>query len=573
MKRLLHSAWVAASRRRHRRFVEALADPRGAQRERLRAVLDAVRGSALAHRHGLDAAADLRTFRRRVPITDFASFAPSIDRIRHGEAQVLTRAPVERFLPTSGTTAGPKLVPVTALFREEVRAAVDPWIVDLYQRHPGLRRGSAYWSVSPAFELDPALRKESAVPIGFESDTSYLGPLARLADRVLAAPTALRHARPLESFRYATLLSLLRRRDLALVSVWHPSFFTLLLDTRANHWKRLLHDVRCGTFSAHVSGPRAAEVRRAMRARPDPRRAAMLRALGPHAAPTDLWPRLQVVSAWADASAAGPARALADQVAPAHFAPKGLVATEAMVTIPFRGAHPVALTSHFVELLDARGEAHEIADAALGETYEVVVTTGSGLLRVRLGDRVQVTGRLGATPTLRFLGRGDRTSDRVGEKLHEAFVGQVVRALAPDARFAMLAPHERGYALFCDRPVDAAALDARLCANPHYAYARELGQLTAPRVLRVGPDAHHRALRRLQAEGTRLGDIKPTHLDARDDWSRFLLDPPENPHAPRPARPARVAPRHPRRQQRPRRHRAATLRHTHAGGSGSPADA
>src|SRR5207253_3840795 len=113
------------------------------------------------------------------------------------------------------------------------------WIIDLLRQHPQAAMGPAYWSVTPV--LRAAEKEKSAIPIGFEADTAYLGGAQqKLVDSVMAVPAALQHAPSLETFRYATLLALLRCRDLRLISVWHPSFLSLLLDALSGPCKNLL---------------------------------------------------------------------------------------------------------------------------------------------------------------------------------------------------------------------------------------------------------------------------------------------------------------------------------------------
>jgi hypothetical protein len=57
-----------------------------------------------------------------------------------------------------------------------------------------------------------------------------------------------------------------------------------------------------------------------------------------------------------------------------------------------------------------------------------------------------------------------------------------------------------------------------LRANYHYAYCRDLGQLAALRVARVATTAQISYLRRCQALGQRLGDIKPMALHQEGGW-------------------------------------------------------
>jgi hypothetical protein len=155
-----------------------------------------------------------------------------------------------------------------------------------------------------------------------------------------------------------------------------------------------------------------------------------------------------------------------------------------------------------------------------------VLTTGGGLWRYRLGDRVRVDGWCEATPCLRFLGRAGEVCDLVGEKLEEAFVAACLAAVLPDAGFALLAPNgdgSSGYTLFAERAgVDAAArLDAALAANPQWCQARELGQLLRVRTVSVDPVCATR-IWIAQRVRTSLGAVKPTALDGDRGWEERL---------------------------------------------------
>ena len=150
-----------------------------------------------------------------------------------------------------------------------------------------------------------------------------------------------------------------------------------------------------------------------MTARPLQQRAADLR----HAGPNNLhgvWPRLRVVSCWGDAQATLPARELQRRLPGVVVQSKGLLATEAFVSIPFRGAHPVAIRSHFYEFIDDGGAVRLAHELQRGGSYRVVVSTGGGLGRERLGDLVEGDGFVDHTPSLRFLGRSGNVSALCG---------------------------------------------------------------------------------------------------------------------------------------------------------------
>jgi GH3 auxin-responsive promoter len=524
--------WLAANLPGYLRFRQALAGPERFQRALLGRYLRANAATAFGRAHGFSRIRTAEQYRERVPLAFWEDLAPWIDRIAAGETEVLTRSPVRALEPTSGSSAAAKLIPYTAELQREIRRAVAPWIADLYARRPRLARGTAYWSITPlAVEEE---RTAGPVKTGFDEDAEYLGGAWRLlAGATLAVPGAVRYLRDPDAFRYATLLYLLRRRDLSLISVWHPSFLALLAGALPGFWDRILGDVERGTLTPPAPVPEPLHRALAARLAPLPRRAAELRGLTPEA-PSRIWPRLGLISCWGDAHAALSLPELARAFPGVEIQPKGLLATEGFVTIPFAGRWPIAVRSHFFEFLPEDGGGPRFAwELAEGGIYSVVLTTGGGLYRYRLQDRVRVEGCVGQTPSLRFLGKDGHVSDLRGEKLHESFVaGALARLFArsgAEPRFAMLAPADEGaagYVLYLEAASPpsglAAALDEELSANPQYRLCRALGQLAAVRIAVVERDAFARYLEHCRGRGQRLGDVKPLALSPRSGWREVL---------------------------------------------------
>ncbi len=511
--------WLAANAGGWWRFRAALNQPETTQAAILRRYLSANAGTAFGKAHGFAAIRTAREFQDRVPLAGYAEMEPWISRIAQGDTAVLTRSPVRTLEVTSGSSAAAKHIPYTATMQAEIRRAIAPWIFDLYLHRPRLALGCAYWSISP-IQLD---EEESGgfVKVGFEEDAEYLGGFwKRLVDSTLAVPGAVRFLRDVDAFRYATLLFLLRRPDLTLISVWHPSFLMLLMAALPAFWNDLLRDVEKGTKI----------VGRTLR--PLPGRAAELRRLAPDA-PARLWPRLGLISCWGDAHAALHLDELRRTFPGVEIQPKGLLATEAFVTIPFDGRTPLAIRSHFFEFLPEGGTerprlSHELEP---GGTYSVVATTGGGLYRYKLEDRVEVNGFAGRTPSLRFLGREGHVSDLRGEKLHESFVASALarafRRLGAAPRFAMLAPDEDSsspprYVLYVESegpvPRLAAVVEDELEANPHYRACVALGQLAPAAIFHIAGAAFPLYLEKCRERGQRLGDIKPLALSPAAGW-------------------------------------------------------
>ena len=498
---LANVAWAAGNRGAARRFAAALREPEAAQAAWLRARLARDAESTFGGEHGFGGMAGYAEFARRVPLRGWEEFAPWVDRVRRGEARVLGVERVTHLAPTSGSSGARKLIPFTAGLQAGFSAAVGAWMTDLVRQRPGLLGGPAYWSVSPVAEGDEDAK--GAVRVGYADDAEYLGGVrAWLVRRVLAVPAEVRHERDMDEFWRKTLVGVLGRRDLRLISVWHPSFLELLLETAERRWGEVCEGIL------------------------DARRAAELRALGPRAW-ARWWPDLQVVSCWGEQAAEPGWRELQRKFPGVLVQAKGLLATEAAVSIPWGGEYPLAVTSHFFEFIDETGGMRLAHELERGRSYEVVVTNGGGLWRYRLGDVVECTGRMAATPTLRFLGRAGNVSDLRGEKLSEAFVAEVLRGLWPDGarpQWAVLrACEERpGYELEIagavgDEASLAERLEAALAANPHYAWARKLGQLEPVRVVAMRVEV---AREKLRSHEGRIGDVKPVVLVGRKRGGR-----------------------------------------------------
>ncbi|MCC6151131.1 MAG: GH3 auxin-responsive promoter family protein [Planctomycetes bacterium] len=508
-----NSAWVAASLPKLARFRRALANPKCEQEQILRKLLGSNAETAFGREHGFAKIRSPEEYRQRVPVRSYDDFAPWIERIRLGESNVLTAERVLRLIPSSGSTSARKLIPYTASLQREFGAAIAPWVARMYLDKPSLATGPAYWSVSPVAEFQPPAG--SQVPVGFEVDTEYLGGFFKfLVDATLAVPGSVRKLRDIGEFRYATVLHLLRQPDLRLVSVWHPSFLMLLLTPLFTNWERLVDDIK----------------------KVDRRRANEIRRIGP--LPEKLWPKLGLISCWADSHAALSVGEIRREFPGANIQPKGLIATEGFVSLPFGDQRPVAACSHYFEFINEQGQARGLHELDAAQEYSVVLSTGGGLYRYALRDQVRVTGFLGRTPTIEFVGKQDGTSDLFGEKLSQGFVASVLARLVArnriEADFCMLSPEQQErpakYVLFINAPITPAEmsieLEGLLQENPHYRYCVELGQLGRAKVVQASPDAFAKYVEAKQIRGQRIGDIKPAPLDPNGNWLKHLVSQP-----------------------------------------------
>jgi hypothetical protein len=490
--------------------------------------------TAFGREHGFSSIQTIADYRARVPVRDYSEFEPYIDRCAAGEARVLSAQPVNSFALSSGSTSASKSIPYTPALLRDFRRSIAPWLVGIFLEAPGILAGKSYWQISPV--AMPTSQTSSGISIGFGEDTQYFGPRrAALVRATLAVRESISDLR-MNEFHFESLRQLLACRNLRFISVWNPSFLTLLLADLTRLASPLLERLRLDGLEA-----RALELETLFRSRPSVDLFSV--DTDGRTLPEAIWPELRLISCWTDAEARDAAsrlRALFPRVA---IQPKGLIATEGLMSFPWRAAgNCLAITSHFFEFAESDSEndqsplklAHELE---IGRRYSILLTTSGGFYRYRIGDVVEVVGHLGQCPLLAFMGKEDGVVDLVGEKLNALHVArtaqEVFAKFAFSQRFWMLAPDRSQtppcYVLYLQSdscvPSDArSSFEAALEENFHYAYARRLGQLGPLQLSLIDPASEPEAdyLRACAARGQRMGDIKRHCLDRQDGWSRVF---------------------------------------------------
>ncbi len=458
----------------------------------------------------------------------YDDISPHIEAMKNGETDVLTTEQVKVFEKTSGSAAPSKYIPFTPGLLTEIHNATSVWLHDLYSAHPALQRTTAYWAISS--RTGATERTPGNIPVGMADDTGYFSSLEQWFMRhIFAVDPRIAGIQDSTRWKKLTGLYLLADENLGLISVWSPTFLILLCRYMEEHWDDLL----AALTEAPLQVPAAWKKPRI------PRRRERVLAAARRGRAIDfkqVWPRLQLISAWTDGSSHRFIPELQQLLPGVALQGKGLLMTEGIISFPLQQfSDPVlAIRSHFYEFLPAdNGDSTRLpGEVKKGRCYIPVITTGGGLYRYKTGDLVEVTGFAGGVPLLRFVSRCDRVSDLFGEKLCEAFV----HGLLQDAQhqlpalfsFCMLAPRAGvpgGYVLYVeaqgalDEQALAAAVEERLRENHQYACCCRLGQLEALKVERItgALQTYERVM--VEVCGRQRGAVKFPALDTRTFWS------------------------------------------------------
>jgi hypothetical protein len=556
---LANLLWFLYSSAMSRRWKCAARDVAGAQASVLQRILSTNAGSEFGREYHFSSLTSTEMYQRVVPLHSYEELQPYIERIAESHPQVLTSQRVLQFGLTSGSTQASKLIPYTKALVSEFQEGIDPWVHYLFRRFPRILFGKTYWSVTPVGERKS--HTTGGIAIGFDDEQQYFSPLTRwVLNSIMAGSSQLAQLNDMEVFRYVTLRLLLQERLLCWASVWNPSFLTLLLDPLSQWLPQLSKDIRDGTLAvaSEIEAPLPESILR--RCTRNPSRARELERLGAAwqgkaATEADsagrtlyeaIWPNLRLISCWAHGNAALALPRLQACFPHAAIQPKGLLATEAFISFPFKGdLSALSLLSHFYEFEEATEAAPVIRlahELQVGRRYSVIVTTGGGLYRYRLNDLIEVADFYHQCPLIRFVGRQSKVVDICGEKLNEDFVRATVTKLlakrALGAAFWMMAPEcppdaRPFYTLFIQFDAgiainegqlhtSAQEIDEALQESYHYEYSRRLGQLDSCRLFLIAPqsDGYHTYLTICADSGQRLGDIKPTALHAYQHWSQ-----------------------------------------------------
>ncbi|NEQ53756.1 MAG: GH3 auxin-responsive promoter family protein [Leptolyngbya sp. SIO3F4] len=423
----------------------------------------------------------------QIPIITYEDLHPWIQSRRS-----LTSESILFYEKTSGSSGPAKHIPYTRTLRKSFNTLFCIWAYDLIANGPRFDTGKVYMCISPKL-LAPGETAE-----GLQDDSEYLDPWLRwlLKPFLVLPPDAHKPQKP-EAFQANLCKTLVLENNLETISIWSPSFLTVQLDYIQAHRQELQTQLK-GQLS--------------------PQRAELL-----NRSSIDweaLWPKLKLISCWDSAMAADQVSGLQAQFPNTLIQGKGLLATEAPMTVPLieaNGCVPL-INEVFFEFEDEAGEIYQLHELELGQTYSVIISQTGGLYRYRMGDLIQVTHYYRATPCLKFLGRSNATSDLVGEKLTLAAVSQIFETLnLPANAFKCLVPSlspQPQYRLLMDQagPDNLAdILEQLLCQNFHYRQARLLGQLQ-PVQVHSAPDMLQRLMQYHYRQGKRLGDVKYPYL-------------------------------------------------------------
>ena len=513
----INTCWIGSMKRAYCQFLDAAQNTEICQREYLKQIIGINKNTCIGNEYAFGNIDSIRAYQKNVPLMTYEDYVSYIESISQGQNNILTSDQILLFEPTSGSSSATKYIPYTKRLKIEFQKAIYTWIYTLYKQYPTLIKTRSYWSISPQLNKDRMLNQ---MRVGFDDDSEYLGTLGRFFhSQVCVSNQNVAQIKDIDTFRSKTLLQLLLAEDLGFISVWNPTFLTLLIEYCLQNKENLLKELSIVNHkrSVFVNKHFANQSKNVFQF---------------------IWSKLKVISCWMDGASATHADILKKYFPDVYFQRKGLLATEGIISFPLE-PHPepiLAVNSHFYEFIDnSSGEIKLAHQLEKGKYYSVIITTGGGLYRYQLKDIIEVTGHLYTTPTFRFVGKEDNTVDLFGEKLNEAFVSSCLTHVFSQhdlkPAFYMIAPvnghdHSVSYALFFeDNSISdeyagqiVLEVESKLRDNFHYDYCRKLNQLKRLKLFRIKNMAKEIFYREKMKQTIKMGDIKAVYLDHQSNW-------------------------------------------------------
>ena len=392
---IAYKIWLLSLKIEDLRFRYFLKKPQDVQLNILKKYLNDNKNTSYGKRYSFSKIKSIKDFQDNIPIIKFSDIQHYIDDLSEGVSNVLSKKKLLFFEETTGSENSSKLIPYNKSLKQEFISAIGPWISSLNRNFPGIFLGRSYWSISPS--LKEKRVASSGHKIGLESDAAYLNRTGGLLFKYLLI--TINNENSSEEFYKSSLKKMVREDRLGFISVYSPSFLIQLNNVLRRNWDEIV--------------PNSSS-------------------LNKDSLWSDIFKNVKLISCWLDSTSAQFESEIKSFIGNIPLQAKGLLSTEGIVSIPFLKAYdPVlAITSHFFEFESQKDNkiylAHELN---LYESYEVILSTGNGIMRYRTNDIVEVTNYIKNTPAVKFIGRKSSFSDLVGEKISEVFCLNILEQL------------------------------------------------------------------------------------------------------------------------------------------------
>lgn len=302
----------------------------------------------------------------RIPIVEYHNIENWIHTQQQDKTSLLTSEKVAFYEKTSGSRGAAKFIPYTNTLRRSFNQMFCIWTHDLIKYGPKFTTGKLYFCISPQLAENKPSQKPSACK-SLQDNSEYLDSwLKWVISQFLVSPSGLNKISNAEKFKHQLAQSLLTSENLEIISIWSPTFLKVILDYIQKNRKQLALEL----------ATKISVKRRLMLLQPHLFQQILLKNHRDKIPWNLLWSELKLISCWDSANAADGADFLRSLFPNVLVQGKGLLATEAPMTIPLipaKGCVPL-LNEVFFEFLDESAFIYQLHELKQGKTYEIIIS-------------------------------------------------------------------------------------------------------------------------------------------------------------------------------------------------------
>jgi hypothetical protein len=402
-----------------RKFLRISANPKREQEEVLMGILEKNRESVFGRNHGFSSIRSVKDFKERVPITDYESISPYVEREMKGEGGQLTADKVISFATTSGTVSSSKFIPITREYIKNYQRGMAIWTLSAFQEHPEI--ASKVLSI-----VSRRVEGYTTCGIPYGAITGLMFEEQSFWSKILSVSKKEHFEIKESEKKMYTLARAALGENLSYVHTANALTILNLCRTIENNSERLIRDINDGTCSEA----------RDIHFKKNIKRAGELESMlkEDKFSPKNFWPNLALVGCWMGGTQNLFIEQLKDNLGDVPYRDIGLIASEGRMTIPIHdntSSGVLDISGGFFEFVREKEINENHPETLRGEeireneNYFILMTTRSGLYRYNILDLVRCTGFYNKTPQLAFLNKGQHISNVAGEKISEY---QVVEA-------------------------------------------------------------------------------------------------------------------------------------------------
>ncbi|XP_018414333.1 PREDICTED: GH3 domain-containing protein [Nanorana parkeri] len=416
------------SRKKHEKMLNGdTSNAQSVQESLLLNILETHQNTEYGQRHNFKDITDVSSFQKRHPLTHYSDYKDYIQRTREGEENILLQGRPHALIVTTGTSANPSVIPVSAKSsRDRFLKGIAVYLEVIQSHFPSALEKVAKFTFPPDDN-----RSEAGIPIIPYPSVCFFS----LLEKIYLSPVLFHNSMSQNEILYTQLLFALKDVELRILEANYSWFLRHVFSILEEHWESLITDIQQGRLNPVFKLPLHIRKQIEDGLIPDAVRAEELRAQfkeGFCGIAKRVWPKLQVVIALESGSSDLDRQILKDTVcqgvpfySPMYCTAEGLcgVNLSPVESIPQYVLCPSSAFFEFITVdTSDQDQPHTlcIQDVSKGKPYELVITNRDGLYRYRLGDIVQVTGFHNRSPILELLYRKSQTLSVRGERISES---------------------------------------------------------------------------------------------------------------------------------------------------------